>query len=117
MEMKLRRSVTVIFFCNDTPTTEIYPYVHTLSLHDALPISGTEDRVGARREYLDPFGATGDLEPEGQPTAPPDPVLLHQLDLVGPVIERLQPLEQFIGELGDPEIGRASCRERVCQYV
>src|SRR3546814_13991349 len=66
--------------------------------------AGTEDRVGARREYLDPFGATGDLEPEGQPTAPPDPVLLHQLDLVGPVIERLPPLPQFTGE----QTGRTS---------
>src|SRR3546814_14494035 len=27
----------VIFFCNDTATTEIYTYGHTLSLHDALP--------------------------------------------------------------------------------
>src|SRR3546814_12951354 len=27
-----------IFF-NDTATTEIYTYLHTLSLHDALPIS------------------------------------------------------------------------------
>src|SRR5213594_5168060 len=27
------------FFFNDTPTTEIYTSVHTLSLHDALPIS------------------------------------------------------------------------------
>src|SRR3546814_8795088 len=27
-------------FFNDTATTDIYPYVHTLSLHDALPISG-----------------------------------------------------------------------------
>src|SRR3546814_262940 len=27
------------FFFNDTATTEIYPYLHTLSLHDALPIS------------------------------------------------------------------------------
>src|SRR3546814_5848157 len=26
-------------FFNDTATTEIYTYVHTLSLHDALPIS------------------------------------------------------------------------------
>src|SRR3546814_8955676 len=26
------------FFFNDTATTEIYTYVHTLSLHDALPI-------------------------------------------------------------------------------
>src|SRR3546814_16129930 len=28
-----------IFFVNDTATTEIYTYGHTLSLHDALPIS------------------------------------------------------------------------------
>src|SRR3546814_18105960 len=28
------------FFFNDTATTEIYTYLHTLSLHDALPISG-----------------------------------------------------------------------------
>src|SRR3546814_14070191 len=30
----------VSFFCffNDTATTEIYTYLHTLSLHDALPI-------------------------------------------------------------------------------
>src|SRR3546814_5965632 len=28
------------FFFNDTATTEIYTYGHTLSLHDALPIEG-----------------------------------------------------------------------------
>src|SRR3546814_14686470 len=28
-----------VFFFNDTATTEIYTYWHTLSLHDALPIS------------------------------------------------------------------------------
>src|SRR3546814_17985369 len=28
-------------FFNDTATTEIYTYIHTLSLHDALPISTT----------------------------------------------------------------------------
>src|SRR3546814_17256551 len=31
--------VLVFFFCNETTTTEIYTYCHTLSLHDALPIS------------------------------------------------------------------------------
>src|SRR3546814_11685361 len=31
--------VTVCIFFNDTATTDIYTYVHTLSLHDALPIS------------------------------------------------------------------------------
>src|SRR3712207_8117873 len=34
----------VIFFFNDTATTEIY----TLSLHDALPISGAVPRPGRR---------------------------------------------------------------------
>src|SRR3546814_10023271 len=29
----------MLFFFNDTATTEIYTYGHTLSLHDALPIS------------------------------------------------------------------------------
>src|SRR3546814_13388855 len=28
----------MFFFFNDTATTEIYTYGHTLSLHDALPI-------------------------------------------------------------------------------
>src|SRR3546814_15264121 len=31
--------VSRVFFFNDTATTEIYTYGHTLSLHDALPIS------------------------------------------------------------------------------
>src|SRR3546814_16261402 len=29
----------VVFFFNDAATTEIYTYLHPLSLHDALPIS------------------------------------------------------------------------------
>src|SRR2546422_3111356 len=33
--------MSILFFFNDTATTEIY----TLSLHDALPISGKENRV------------------------------------------------------------------------
>src|SRR3546814_12384140 len=32
-------SVYIFFFFNETATTEIYTYGHTLSLHDALPIS------------------------------------------------------------------------------
>src|SRR3546814_20678468 len=31
-----------VFFFNDTATTEIYTYWHTLSLHDALPICGVD---------------------------------------------------------------------------
>src|SRR2546425_8081734 len=48
------------FFFNDTATTEIY----TLSLHDALPISGgrrvlPEGRPGARRAPVEHVGAGG----------------------------------------------------------
>src|SRR3546814_19807312 len=65
----------VIFF-NDTATTEIYTYVHTLSLHDALPISagkpGAEARGdrprGVSRACLGMEGAIG--RPD-HPAAPP----------------------------------------------
>src|ERR1017187_10737335 len=42
---RIRLSLTVFFFFNDTATTEIY----TLSLHDALPICGRKPRGSARR--------------------------------------------------------------------
>src|SRR3546814_13042199 len=32
------RIACIVFFFNDTATPEIYTYLHTLSLHDALPI-------------------------------------------------------------------------------
>src|SRR2546425_5801183 len=38
------------FFFNDTATTEIY----TLSLHDALPISGDDDAFNDREHGLEP---------------------------------------------------------------
>src|SRR5438094_8678761 len=41
----LRGLSTVVFFFNDTATTEIY----TLSLHDALPISGRASRAPCAR--------------------------------------------------------------------
>src|SRR3546814_17404010 len=36
----------VFFFFNYTATTDIYTYLHTLSLHDALPISGPMPLLG-----------------------------------------------------------------------
>src|SRR5689334_24405971 len=39
-----RSSCYTVFFCTDTPPTEIY----TLSLHDALPISDEGDPHGGR---------------------------------------------------------------------
>src|SRR3546814_7888170 len=55
------------FFFNDTATTEIYTYVHTLSLHDALPICWGGDglRLGA---------CTGSLQLTGNPSLPNPPL-------------------------------------------
>src|SRR3546814_12908559 len=40
------RSIIVVFFLfNETATTEIYTYGHTLSLHDALPICASWEMV------------------------------------------------------------------------
>src|SRR3546814_20108385 len=48
-----------LFFFNDTATTEIYTYVHTLSLHDALPIfEGLADEL-IRTERSAIYGRIG----------------------------------------------------------
>src|SRR3546814_15128372 len=47
--MCMSRSTIVYFFFNATATTEIYTYCHTLSLHDALPISGISGKRGRQR--------------------------------------------------------------------
>src|SRR6187431_2999341 len=39
LAFEVTRNALPFFFFNDTATTEIYTTVHTLSLHDALPIS------------------------------------------------------------------------------
>src|SRR3546814_20435311 len=69
-----------IFF-NDTATTEIYTYGHTLSLHDALPISrilaATADAIMRRRHGLivasrarsRPFLVAGDRRAASTPAA------------------------------------------------
>src|SRR3546814_20531317 len=51
------------FFFNDTATTEIYTCLHTLSLHDALPISGD---AAAPRERPAPPGASREADARGQ---------------------------------------------------
>ena len=42
-----------------------------------------------------------EAEAELQAAALADPILLHHADLLGPLIERLQPVEQVLGEIGD----------------
>src|SRR3546814_8647326 len=49
----------MIFFCNDTATTGIYTYLHTLSLHDALPIC-----LVTQGEYLEFMRDGGYRRPE-----------------------------------------------------
>src|SRR3546814_19188181 len=60
----------MFIFFNDTATTEIYTYLHTLSLHDALPISDDQDAPaqgnlrltgqGARAIWCQGLAAYGD---------------------------------------------------------
>src|SRR3546814_3272939 len=49
----------LFFLCNDTTTSDIYPYFHTLSLHDSLPIW----RAGLARVYsfADNRGAVAEM--------------------------------------------------------
>ena len=63
-----------------------------------------ENRVGAGREHLDLAERSdwcGQLEPKLQPAALADPILLHQPDLVGPLVEVREAVEQLLGEVGD----------------
>src|SRR3546814_10925531 len=70
--------MVVCCFFNDTATTEIYTYCHTLSLHDALPISVATGHHGhaqpARSRHLAQFHTCGYPEgnaPHGGKTSPP----------------------------------------------
>jgi hypothetical protein len=44
-----RKNVQIVFFFNDTATTEIYTKIHTLSLHDAL---ATEEIIYCRQKNI-----------------------------------------------------------------
>src|SRR3546814_16307484 len=50
-----RSAISSSFFCNYTSTSEIYTYCHTLSLHDARPISRAHE-VGQLRAGILCFG-------------------------------------------------------------
>src|SRR3546814_13284582 len=116
-------SCSYLCFCfNDTATTEIYPYSHTLSLHDALPISLTMAELqsflrnparGFLRGRLDivlPYrddARGGDREPQG------DNALLRH-----PVVSTLLQGERDDAALRRSEEGRrgkegvSTCRTR-----
>src|SRR3546814_18135998 len=103
------------FFFNDTATTEIYTYGHTLSLHDALPIcsrappspAGVSDMMNLR-EYRNTADRLADHLPWAALIAP------------GVVLSKDGSFKRSLRFLGpdlDSEIGRASCREGVSKYV
>ena len=67
-----------------------------------------EQRVGARGEHLDQvmiFGdrATFDRETDKKSLRAPDPVRLHQTDLLRPVLQAVESLKQILRVVGDLE--------------
>ena len=133
----------IVFFFNDTATTEIY----TLSLHDALPISGGASNRAefennaaclVRREELESelFTARAELETvcrtEPELAISEEDMLDFELADNATQLQQIEEsLEQSAGELQAAferlgsvkreltdlesvrQIGRASCRERV----
>src|SRR3546814_18177636 len=61
----------IFFFFNDTATTEIYTYGHTLSLHAALPIFWPPIRRDYNRVEAEPGGGP-DARPAMHCRRPPD---------------------------------------------
>src|SRR3546814_19110577 len=65
---------------NETATTELYPYSHTLSLHDALPIGRSRGRcarprpaaVSAPRNDPDSVHDAGDVAEDRQQDVQPE---------------------------------------------
>src|SRR3712207_9130590 len=86
----------MVFFCNDTATTEIY----TLSLHDALPIVNREARVAPPDRFAD--GARRDDRSEDRGPLPyaqlGDPLYVRQV-LVARWVVR-----DHVGQRGDAEV-------------
>src|SRR3546814_7069310 len=73
------------FFFNNTATTDIYTYLHTLSLHDALPISTTTHRLSDLQLVL---LATAARRENGSLLPPPD-TLTHPRAVLAKAITAL----------------------------
>src|SRR3546814_17258588 len=111
-----------LFFFNETATTEIYTYGHTLSLHDALPISHKVCVTPSAPSFTQlawTFGING------WNTSRAIACISNASRKLGP--ERARPFRQIgasictngngTNSVNPTEIGRASWRERGCQYV
>src|SRR3546814_13167888 len=116
----------LVFFINDTTTTEIYTYGHTLSLHCALPILCLYLETNSSVPRASVLAVAKDQNPVAyailmEISVLADPELLevvrhralqHQLALA-----RRRGVSGHMSDVLAQKIGRASCRERVCQYV
>src|SRR3546814_17958291 len=103
----------LICFFKDTATTENYTYGHTLSLHDALPISRIP--TACRRLVLTAIAIKRALLSVSDKTGIVD--LGKALAGKGVELVSTGGTAKELRDAGLTEIGRASCRERVCQYV
>src|SRR3546814_14952092 len=128
---------TRCFFFNYTSPPDIYTYLHTLSLHDALPIYHRRNRVeqmsNRERVLLKSVGESlvSDVDKRQKLTCRDDtcdfpPVIraqVHACRVVTAAVQQhdvaLRHTLQRVQHFGktNRQIGRASCRERECQYV
>src|SRR3546814_10476485 len=94
----------VLFFVNDTATTEINTYCHTLSLPDALPISdrrGDQRALVARGVEPDPVGVLGAerLEHGAEVRQRPRREVVALRGVHVELVERLERSEEHTSEL------------------
>src|SRR3546814_10999912 len=116
----------LIFFFNDTAATEFYTYLHTLSLPDALPISSADsNRRGSsastlsRLDNIEDWRSAAFRRSGRLPISPPRSGKCLASKRLGDIL-RLEPfrIPTSPRTLGSKRpIGRASCRDRVCQSV
>src|SRR3546814_20250079 len=109
--------VYFFFFFNDTATTEIYTYGHTLSLHDALPILG--ERAGAASAITPELRALAVSRYTPKTMVHPPAALAPDGRFVGR--EHRFALRVYFadpalsGVVYHAKLGRASVRVRVCR--
>ena len=66
-------------------------------------VGHAHERVRAGGEDAERRGALGDLEMRLDALGAADPVALHGADRLGPALEPIEPGEQLLGVIGDPE--------------
>src|SRR3546814_17681730 len=109
----------VVVFVKYPTTTKTYTYWHTLSLHDALPISAPFGANAVARHTLARQIGGHRIGPALR-QAHVVFVTAGRVGMADDMNDRLVIALENAGNLRvriQRKIGRASCRERVCQYV